>query len=51
MIGCKEVKEFKGHVVRCTVHMDAEVLENGDKSNGGRESNDPDNKSSVHKGE
>lgn len=50
-IGYKEVKEFKGHIVRCTVHMDAEVLENGDKSNDGRKNNDTDNKSSMHKGE
>lgn len=50
-IGYKEVKAFKGHIVRCTVHMDAEVLKNGDKSNDGRKNNDTDNISSMHKGE
>lgn len=29
MIGCKEVKDFRGQVIKQSVHMNAEVLKNG----------------------
>lgn len=50
MIGCKEVKEFKDHIIRWIVHMDAIVLKNGDENNYGRKGNHPDNKYSMNKG-
>ena len=29
MIGCKEVKDFRGQVIKQSVQMNAEVLKNG----------------------
>lgn len=51
MIGCKEAKEFKDHIIRWIVHMDAIVLKNGYKNNAGRKDNDPENKSSMNERE
>lgn len=41
MLGCKE---FGAQIFRRIVHMDAEVLKNGNKSNNGKEGNDLDKK-------
>lgn len=51
MIGCKKAKEFKDHIIRWIVHMDAIVFKNGYKNNDGRKDNDPDNKSSMNERE
>lgn len=51
MIGCKEVKEFRGQRVRWTVQMNADILKKSDKNNDGKKGNDPDNKSSTKNGE
>lgn len=44
-------KEFRAQIARWTVHMDAEVLKNGDKNNEGKKGHDPDKKSATNEGE
>jgi hypothetical protein len=50
MIEEQATKDLRGWVVRWTVHMDANVLKNGNKNSSRKKGSDPDNKSSRSRG-